>query len=42
LNWLVLRNLSLGANLLYQQRSSNDPLVEYDATVASLSASLLF
>jgi exopolysaccharide biosynthesis operon protein EpsL len=42
LNWLVLRNLSLGANLLRQQRSSNDPLVEYDATVARLSASLLF
>lgn len=41
-NWLVLRNLSLGANLLHQQRSSNDPFVEYDATVARLSASLIF
>jgi len=42
LNWLILRNLSLGASVQRQQRSSNDPLVEYDATVARLSASLLF
>jgi exopolysaccharide biosynthesis operon protein EpsL len=42
LNWLVLRNLSLGANVLRQQRSSSDALVEYDATVARLSASLIF
>ncbi len=42
LNWLVLRNLSIGANLLYEQRSSNNPLVEYDATVGRISASLIF
>ena len=41
-NWLALRNLSIGANLLYEQRSSNNPFVEYDATVARLSASLMF
>jgi exopolysaccharide biosynthesis operon protein EpsL len=41
-NWLVLRNLSIGANLLYEQRSSNNPLVEYDATVGRISASLIF
>jgi len=41
-NWIALRNLSLGANLLRQQRSSNDPSVEYEATVARLNASLLF
>jgi len=41
-NWRALRNLSLGANVLRQQRSSNDPFVEYDATIARLSASLLF
>jgi hypothetical protein len=42
LNWLVLRNLSVGASVQYQDRSSNNPLVEYDATVARLNASLLF
>jgi len=42
LNWLALRNLSVGASVQYQDRSSNNPLVEYDATVARLSASLLF
>ena len=42
LNWRALRNLSVGANLQYEQRSSNNPLVEYDATVARVSASLSF
>ncbi|HXM84112.1 MAG TPA: XrtB/PEP-CTERM-associated polysaccharide biosynthesis outer membrane protein EpsL [Burkholderiales bacterium] len=42
LNWLPLRNLSIGASVQRPQRSSNDPLVEYDATVARLSASLMF
>ena len=42
LNWLALRNLSVGASVQYQDRSSNNPLVEYDATVARLNASLLF
>ena len=39
---LPLRNLSIGASVQRQQRSSNDPLVEYDATVARVSASLTF
>ena len=42
LNWRALRNLSVGANLRHEQRSSNDPFVEYDASIARLSASLLF
>jgi exopolysaccharide biosynthesis operon protein EpsL len=42
LNWLPLRNLSIGASVQRLQRSSNVPLVEYDATVARLSASLIF
>jgi exopolysaccharide biosynthesis operon protein EpsL len=42
LNWLALRNLSVGASVQRQQRSSNDPSAEYDATVARVSASLLF
>jgi hypothetical protein len=42
LNWLPLRNLSIGASVQRQQRSSNEPLVEYDATVARVSASLTF
>lgn len=42
LHWLPLRNLSIGASVQRQQRSSNDPLVEYDATVARVSASLIF
>jgi exopolysaccharide biosynthesis operon protein EpsL len=42
LNWLPLRNLSIGASVQRQQRSSSEPLVEYDATVARVSASLTF
>ena len=42
LNWLPLRSLSIGASVLYQQRSSNNPLFEYDATIGRISASLIF
>lgn len=42
LNWLPVRNVSVGASLQREQRSSNDPLVEYDTTIASISASLTF
>ena len=41
-DWRALRNLSIGANLLYQQRASNDPFVEYDDTIGRLSVSLIF
>jgi len=42
LNWLPMRKLSIGASVQRQRRSSNEPLVEYDATVARVSASLIF
>lgn len=42
LNWLALRNLSIGASVNYERRSSNNPLVEYDATIGRISASLIF
>jgi exopolysaccharide biosynthesis operon protein EpsL len=41
-NWLPLRSLTVGARLERQQRSSNDALAEYDATVAIISALLQF
>jgi hypothetical protein len=42
LNWLPLRSLSIGASVQYQKRSSNNPLVEYDTTIGTISASLIF
>lgn len=42
LNWLPTRTLSIGASVQYQQRASNNPLVEYDATIGRLSASVMF
>ena len=45
LNWLPTRYVSFSASLQRQQRSSNTPpsaLVEYDTTIARISASLLF
>jgi exopolysaccharide biosynthesis operon protein EpsL len=41
-NWLPLRSLTVGSGLERQQRSSNDALASYDATIATLSASLTF
>jgi hypothetical protein len=42
LNWLALRHLSIDISVQYQERSSNDPLVEYDDTIAKISASIIF
>jgi hypothetical protein len=42
LTWRPARLVSIGASVRYEQRSSNDPLVEYDATIARFSASLIF
>ena len=42
LNWLALRHLSIGVSVQYEKRSSNDPLVEYDDTIARISASIIF
>lgn len=42
LTWLPFRLVSIGASVQYEQRSSNDPLVEYDATIARISASIIF
>jgi exopolysaccharide biosynthesis operon protein EpsL len=42
LNWLALRSLTIGASVQYQNRTSNNPLVEYDTTIARISASLSF
>ena len=41
-SWLPLRSLTLGASLQEERRSSSDALMEYDATVATISAALLF
>jgi hypothetical protein len=40
--WQAARSLSLGANVLREQRSSNDPLVRYDTTVGTVNASFTF
>lgn len=42
IGWQAARSLSLGANVLREQRSSNDPLVRYDTTVGTVNASLTF
>lgn len=42
LDWRAARNLSFGATLAYEERSSNVALAEYDVTLARLSATLLF
>jgi exopolysaccharide biosynthesis operon protein EpsL len=41
-DWTPLRSLTLGASLQEDRRSSSDPLSEYHATVANISAALLF
>lgn len=41
-DWLPLRSVTLGATLQHQRRSSNESLANYDATIASVSASLMF
>ena len=42
LTWLPARLISIGASVHYEQRSSNNPLVEYDTTIARISASIIF
>jgi hypothetical protein len=41
-NWLPQANVSIIASIFRERRSSNDPLFEYDATVARLGASVSF
>lgn len=41
-DWLPLRSVTLGATLQHERRSSNELLAEYDATIAGVSASLMF
>ena len=41
-NWLPLRSLTVGSVLERQQRFSNDALAEYDATIATITASWIF
>lgn len=41
-DWSPLRNVSVNASLQRQIRSSSDPFVEYDATIARIGASLTF
>ena len=40
--WIPVRSIALGANVQYQQRTSNNLLFEYDATIGTVSASLMF
>jgi hypothetical protein len=42
LNWLPLRSLSVGTSLSHQWRTSTDPFFEFDTTIASVNASLMF
>jgi hypothetical protein len=39
---MLLRSVTLGASLKYQERTSNNLLNEYDDTIAMVSASLMF
>jgi exopolysaccharide biosynthesis operon protein EpsL len=41
-NWLPLRILTIAAGLEHQQRSSNDALSQYEATIVTIDASLTF
>ena len=41
-DWMLLRSVTLGASLKYQERTSNNLLNEYDDTIAKVSASLMF
>lgn len=41
-NWLALRHLSIGVSVQYEERSSNNPLVEYNDTIGRINASLTF
>jgi exopolysaccharide biosynthesis operon protein EpsL len=41
-NWMLARHVSIGASVQYEQRSSNDPLVEYDTTIGRINASIIF
>ena len=42
LNWLAMRNLTIGASVVYSKRSSNYPFIPYDDTIGRLSATLTF
>jgi len=42
MDWRAARNLTFGATLQYEERSSNVSLVEYEATIGRLSATLVF
>jgi len=41
-DWRAARNLTFGASFGYEERASNIALVEYEATVGRISATLLF
>lgn len=41
-NWSPLRSISVGASLEHQRRSSNDLPFNYETTIASVNASLMF
>lgn len=41
-DWSPMRNVSLGARLQRQVGSSNTPGIEYDATIGSVNAALMF
>jgi exopolysaccharide biosynthesis operon protein EpsL len=42
LDWRAARNLTFGASLSYEERASNLALVEYEVTLARISATLIF
>lgn len=42
ISWVPTRTVTLGANLQHQRRSANDPLLEFENTMASVNASLTF
>ena len=41
-NWVAMRNLSVGANLENQKRSSNVPGLDFSTTISSITAALTF
>lgn len=41
-DWRALRNLSIGATVAYEQRTSSVALAEYEVTLGRLSATLVF
>ena len=41
-NWVPMRNLSVGANLENQKRSSNTPGLNFSTTISNITAALTF